>query len=97
MASVNGQLTTCDRCGTQIFRRKTGEGEADGGWTRWDNFAPYPEGWRKVEIPVKNKKFPTQNIRVCPKCSALWDKILEEQYLNTADYYKAMNKEEPHE
>ena len=66
MASVNGQLTICDRCGTQIFRRTTGDGEADGGFTRWNNFESYPEGWRIVDIPSKNKKFHSVSIRVCP-------------------------------
>lgn len=97
MAEINGQLSICDRCGVQIFRRKTGEGEADGGWTRWDNFKPYPEGWRMVEVPVKNKNYRAHNIRVCPECSALWDKILEEHYLAPASYYNAVNMEEPHE
>lgn len=97
MAIVNGQLTTCDRCGTQIFRRATGNGEADGGFTRWNNFESYPEGWRLVDIPIKNKKVHSGSIRVCPKCSALWDKILEEQYLTPANYYMAMNKEDTHE
>lgn len=45
MAQVNGELTTRDRCGKQLFRKCIGEGEADGGYTRWNKFEPYPDGW----------------------------------------------------
>ena len=29
MSQVNGQLSTCERCGAQVFRKCTGEGEMD--------------------------------------------------------------------
>ena len=44
MSKVNGQIVTCDACGGTVFAKCTGEGEADGGYTRWNNFER-PEGW----------------------------------------------------
>lgn len=40
----NGQLLTCDRCGKAAFFRCTGEGELDGGYTRWNEFEE-AKGW----------------------------------------------------
>lgn len=58
MSSVNGRLLTCDRCGEQIFLKCTGEGETDGGFTRWNNFETPPEGWDWVNDVGS----------VCPRC-----------------------------
>ena len=66
MSRENGQLRTCDRCGTQMFFRCTGEGEADGGYTRWNEFE-YPTGWGVLgEIGD-----------VCPTCMREYVEILE--------------------
>lgn len=92
MAKINGQLVTCDRCGVQVFRRCTGEGETDGGYTRWNDFEPLPAGWGMVAIPaVKNA--PSGNvynsyIQVCPACHALWAEAVNEKYLKGTPYYK---------
>lgn len=66
MAEMNGQLVSCDRCGTQIFRKCAGEGEADGGFTRWNKFEPYPEGWEYV----------SDIGRVCPECNKKYKELL---------------------
>ena len=86
MASVNGQLTTCDRCGAEVFRKAVGEGEADGGYTRWNNFEPYPDGWRIVDVPQSAGR-QYNNMMVCPACSALWDSVLNEHFLRGTEYY----------
>ena len=44
MSRKNGQMRTCDRCGKQEFFECTGEGETDGGFTRWNKFEP-AGGW----------------------------------------------------
>lgn len=44
MSRLNGEMRTCDRCGKQVFLRCTGEGEMDGGFTRWNKFEK-AEGW----------------------------------------------------
>lgn len=59
MAEANGKLVSCDRCGTQIFLKCTGERERDGGFTRWNTFEPFPEGW-EYHIEVG---------RLCPACN----------------------------
>lgn len=45
MAEINGRLIICDRCGATAFCKCAGEGEADGGFTRWNKFEPAPDGW----------------------------------------------------
>lgn len=45
MSFVNGRIYKCDRCGKEVFRKCTGEGETDGGFTRWNEFDPLPVGW----------------------------------------------------
>ena len=59
---TNGRLSVCDRCGQGTFSRCTGEGELDGGFTRWNKFEPLPEGWRNhsaigLLCPVCNEEF----------------------------------------
>lgn len=86
MSQVNGQLSTCERCGAQVFRKCTGEGEMDGGFTRWNNFEPYPEGWGLVDVP-KSAGTRHGSLRVCPDCHALWDKAINEHFLKGTIYY----------
>lgn len=59
MAEVNGKLVSCDRCETKIFLKCTGEGERDGGFTRWNTFEPFPEGW----------EWHSEVGRLCPACN----------------------------
>lgn len=68
MAEVKGKLCSCDRCGETVFLKATGEGETDGGYTRWNKFESYPEGWKsRWEVGT-----------LCPGCNALFDKLLAE-------------------
>ena len=87
MSEVNGQLCTCERCGFQIFRKAIGEGEADGGYTRWNKFEDYPDGWGLVGVPEDNGAR-YGYIRVCPSCHDLWDKLINENFLKGTEYYK---------
>ncbi|MBR5877911.1 MAG: hypothetical protein IKY91_00055 [Akkermansia sp.] len=66
MAEVKGKLCTCDRCGAQVFLRTTGDAVTDGGWTRWNQFEPYPKGWDQH----------TNVGRLCPACNAKYKTIL---------------------
>lgn len=59
MAEVKGKLVSCDRCDTKIFLKCTGEGETDGGFTRWNKFETFPEGW----------EYHTEVGRLCPACN----------------------------
>ena len=65
---VNGRLTTCDRCGVTCFRKCVGEGETDGGFTRWNKFEPYPGGW----------DYHSETGQLCPECNAAYIKFLNE-------------------
>ena len=71
MSEIKGLLVVCDRCGAQTFRKCTGEGEADGGYTRWNKFEPIAEGWEFLQV-WKNK-----NHRLCPSCAKEWFKAME--------------------
>lgn len=65
MSRVNGQLVTCDRCKKQIFRKMIGEGETDGGYTRWKKFEDFPEGW----------SCPSTLGDLCPDCSTKFENL----------------------
>jgi hypothetical protein len=70
MAEVKGKLVTCDRpgCGRQVFLKTTGEGERDGGYTRWNEFEPYPEGWETHR---------EAGGVLCPDCAREYNALLE--------------------
>lgn len=62
MSSKNGKLMVCDRCVESIFLECIGEGEADGGYTRWNKFESCPIGWNNCFVNLKL-------FTLCPKCS----------------------------
>lgn len=68
MANINGQMLICDRCGATAFRKCIGEGERDGGFTRWNKFEPKPEGWG----------WHPETGDICPACEKEFSKILED-------------------
>lgn len=70
MSSQNGKRVVCDRCGEQVFVKTIGDGEMDGGFTRWNKFDPLPNGWGYH----KGKD-------MCPACSSAWNKI-ESAFMN---------------
>lgn len=72
-----GKLTFCDRCGTSVFSKVVGEGEADGGFTRWNKFEPLPEGW----------DYHSGIGTVCPDCNRKYLTLIDE-FMDT-DYVKS--------
>lgn len=66
MSRANGRMLTCNRCGEWIFLKCTGEGEADGGYTRWNNFEPAPR-WGYIDKVGD----------VCPRCMEDYADMLE--------------------
>lgn len=68
MSEVCGKLVTCDRCGETVFLKVTGEKVADGGFTRWNTFEAFPEGWEWHHEPG----------RLCPKCNEEYKKLLKD-------------------
>lgn len=77
MSKVNGRLVTCDRCGNHVFTECVGEGERDGGFTRWNKFEPVPKGWSS-----RNGK------DLCPECFREWNKIETEFMNKTENFFK---------
>lgn len=74
MAEHKGLLKICDRCGATVFLKTTGDGEADGGFTRWNKFEPAPAGWDCVnvgETETGHRVYKT----LCPVCTAEWSRI----------------------
>ena len=66
MSEVNGKLVTCDRCGTNVFLKYTGEKYGDGGFTRRDVYEEIPNGWEHhVEVGM-----------LCPACNTEWNNIV---------------------
>lgn len=77
MSEVNGKLQTCDRCGETIFLKTIGNGEADGGFTRWNKFEDAPEGWEwRYDI----------NKLLCPKCNETYKSVLNNFISNEMDF-----------
>jgi hypothetical protein len=80
MAEVKGKIVICDRCGAQHFVRTTGDGEADGGFTRWNKFESLPAGWGNT--PVGDVWY-----MLCPDCTKEW-KTIADEYLRKANEFK---------
>lgn len=59
MSSVNGRLVTCDICGESVFLKCIGEGETDGGYTRWNKFEE-AVGWSRHCYEYMD---------ICPSCT----------------------------
>ena len=68
MSRVNGQMLTCDRCGVTTFVECTGEGERDGGYTRWNTFEAAP-GWTNEWDKPKGGL-------LCPQCAKKREQLL---------------------
>jgi hypothetical protein len=69
MGEQCGKLVTCERCGATIFLKTVGDGVTDGGFTRWNKFEPFPDGWESVHT-LKTW------IRICPDCLSEYKKII---------------------
>ena len=76
MGSETGLLLTCDRCGDQVFLRKTGQTVTDGGYTRRDDFEAAPE-WKYYSD--------VRRITMCPRCSQQY-KDLFERFMKEVEY-----------
>ena len=58
-------MRTCDRCGKQVFLKAIGEGELDGGFTRWNKFET-AESWSVDKGDL------------CPICTLEFQKIVND-------------------
>lgn len=67
MAEKVGKMLICDRCGKTVFLECTGEGETDGGYTRWNKFEAAPDGW-SYHLDIG---------RLCPDCNALYEDLIK--------------------
>jgi len=76
MSQFNGKMVTCDRCKKQIFLKTTGEGETDGGFTRWNKFEEPPAGWSLSRT--------TRDL--CPDCYEKYKELQEEMRKREYDF-----------
>jgi hypothetical protein len=74
MSQTIGKRVICDRCKAEVFCEYIGEGETDGGYTRWKKFAPLPDGWGFVELH-----------ELCPVCMKEWNAICDGFYRKEAE------------
>lgn len=67
MTERKGLLCTCDYpgCGEWCFREYIGQGVTDGGYTTWDKFELYPDGWERT---FKGRM-------LCPSHAAKWAEL----------------------
>lgn len=68
MSEQCGKLVTCDRCGKNAFLKCIGEGETDGGYTKWNKFEEAHNGW----------KYYYNTGLLCPECNEEYVDIVEE-------------------
>lgn len=61
MSKVEGEILACDACGARVFLRYVGDGEADGGYTKWRKYEKPPEGWNSAKVHGYGD--------LCPACS----------------------------
>lgn len=73
---INGQMSICERCGAQIFRKCVGDGETDGGYTRWNKFEPYPEGWANLPIYPFAENRQDGYLLLCPTCTREYTRLM---------------------
>lgn len=76
MAEVRGKLMVCDRCGKEIFLKCTGEGETDGGFTRWSKFEDEPPGWKAPYLHIGGEALLGVG-QLCPECNQEYQNIVE--------------------
>lgn len=81
MAERKGKLLDCDRCGKSTFLKLIGEGEADGGFTRWDKFERMPEGWGFIDTNNSMDRIAL----LCDNCSKEYMKMFKEFMKNGKD------------
>lgn len=67
MAQKVGKMIVCDRCGYSVFLECIGEGETDGGYTRWNKFEAAPKGWA----------YHLDTGTLCPKCNSFYTDIIK--------------------
>lgn len=67
MASVKGELVTCDRCGKNVFLKLIGKDYYDGGYSSADKFEEMPKGWKRTCVEVYRW--------LCPECSEAWEEL----------------------
>lgn len=68
MANQIVKMIICDRCGDSVFLKCIGEGETDGGYTRWNKFEADPEGWA----------YHSGIGKLCPKCNSLYTNMIKD-------------------
>lgn len=73
MATKLGKYYICDRCGTTSFCEKIGEGETDGGFTRFGKFEE-AKGWTTVYQEVSHGMRSSKLL--CPVCSEKYDELM---------------------
>lgn len=86
MSDRKGLLKMCDRCSATVFLETIGDGEADGGFTRWNKFEPAPKGW-SYSIDMKKT--------LCPECTNAYREMLVKFFRNECG--ADMRKEAHHE
>lgn len=73
MSSRCGKLEMCDRCHATVFLETIGDGERDGGYTRWNKFEPAPKGWSYSYDLQKT---------LCPECTGKFQEMLVKFFTN---------------
>lgn len=66
MSKVNGRMTTCDRCGCEVFSKCIDEEVTRAGYTIREHFEPLPTGWA----------WHPETGQLCPNCEGEYQMII---------------------
>lgn len=77
MSEQKGKMITCSRDNNFVFLKYIGKGEADGGYTTWDEFEPLPKEWM----------YQSECGYLCPECAKQF-KIFVNKFFNGNVCYK---------
>ena len=94
MSETIGKLCVCDRCGETVFLKAIAEKESDGGYTRWTEFEPFPDGWNPRSVLILGNRPSVQIGTLCPVCNKGFSRFLNEIENNLNLFMKKKNKED---
>lgn len=63
MSTAEGKMLACDVCGKSMFLKYLGDGEADGGYTKWRKYE-VADGWTRYSLPGV-----VSTGDLCPECA----------------------------
>lgn len=81
------EVVKCDNCGNTIIRKKTGDEENDGGYTRVNIYEDIPNGWMHERIYGKLSD-------LCPSCAEVFKSIMSKYMTDLAEWLPGLTNKD---